>query len=214
MSLTLNGLDESMRRMQGYEVTRAPEDVGNSIPNFKEGIFTYKGSRQAPWKSEQTHSFSLPNAYTARVLNGTIVHTGGATEMAITTHHTVERPMMPPGTIRGSTWVKPQYIPTDDPALDELHAVAYVVSPQLPALMDACNSYHLHSADGWITTAGFMTAARRAGLTLSRAEYLALERALTKDTMGRINYLQLEALVQAVTAADQTGEGGAEPAAE
>lgn len=26
--------------------------------------------------------------------------------------------MMPPGTIRGSTWVKPQYIPTDDPALD------------------------------------------------------------------------------------------------
>lgn len=42
----------------------------------------------------------------------------------------------------------------------------------------------------------------------------ALERALTKDTMGRINYLQLEALVQAVTAADQTGEGGAEPAAE
>lgn len=50
--------------------------------------------------------------------------------------------------------------------------MAYVVSPQLPALMDACNSYHLHSADGWITTAGFMTAARRAGLTLSRAEYL------------------------------------------
>jgi hypothetical protein len=42
----------------------------------------------------------------------------------------------------------------------------------------------------------------------------ALERALTKDTMGRINYFQLEALVQAVTAADQTGEGVAEPAAE
>jgi hypothetical protein len=50
--------------------------------------------------------------------------------------------------------------------------VAHVVSPQLPALMDACNGYHLHAADGWITTAGFMTAAKRAGLTLSRAEYL------------------------------------------
>ncbi|KAG2494755.1 hypothetical protein HYH03_007000 [Edaphochlamys debaryana] len=63
-----------------------------------------------------------------------------------------------------------------------------------------------HSPDGWITTAGFMTAARNAGLTLSRAEYLALERALTKDTMGRINYLQLEALVSAVAGAEAEGK--------
>ncbi len=70
--------------------------------------------------------------------------------------------------------------------------MAHSVAPQLPALLDACKGYHLHSPDGWITTAGFMTACKRAGLTLSRAEYLALERALTKDTMGRINYYQLQ----------------------
>lgn len=74
--------------------------------------------------------------------------------------------------------------------------MAHTVAPQLPALLDACRSYHLHSPDGWVTTAGFMTCARKAGLELSRAEYLALERALTKDTMGRINYLQVRQLLR------------------
>ncbi|GLC40272.1 hypothetical protein PLESTM_001032000 [Pleodorina starrii] len=201
LSLTMNTLDESMKRMEGYEVTRGPQtDAG--IPNYQEGIFTYKGNRQAPWKSEQTHSYSHPKEYVGRILNGSIVHTGGNTEMAMTTHHTLERPQMPPGTIRGPTFTQPQYVPTEDPALDELHAVAHVIAPSLPALLDACRAYHLHSPDGWITTAGFMTAAKRAGLQLSRAEYLALERALTKDLRGRINYLQLEQLVVAIAAGD------------
>ncbi|GIL47914.1 hypothetical protein Vafri_4542 [Volvox africanus] len=201
MSLTMNPLDESMKRMEGYEVTRAPQtDAG--IPNFQEGIFTYKGNRQTPWKTEQTHSYSHPKEYVGRILNGSIVHTGGNTEMAISTHHTQERPQFPPGTLRGPSFIQPQYVPTEDPALDELHAVAHVVSPLLPALLEACRGYHLHSPDGWITTAGFMTAAKRAGLELSRAEYLALERALTKDSRGRINYLQLEQLITAIVVGD------------
>ncbi|PNH11102.1 Chitinase domain-containing protein 1, partial [Tetrabaena socialis] len=148
--------------------------------------------------------------YTGRILSGTIVHVGGNTEvsrMAMTTHHTVERPLFPPGTVRLSAMhVQPQYVPQADPALDELHAVAHVVGPQLPQLLDACRSYHTHSPDGWITTGGFMVAAKRAGLALSRAEYLAMERALTKDTMGRINFLQLEQLVGSIASAD-AGEG-------
>ncbi|KAG2494754.1 hypothetical protein HYH03_006999 [Edaphochlamys debaryana] len=208
MSLALNPLDESMRRMQGYEVTRAPAE--GTIPNYKPDLFAFKGNRQNPWKSEQTHSYSHPKEYTARILNGTIVHTDGNTEMAMDTHHTVERPQFPPGTIRDKLHVLPQYIPTADPAMDELNAVAHVVYPQLPALMEACGNYHGHSPDGWITTAGFMTAARNAGLTLSRAEYLALERALTKDTMGRINYLQMEALVSTVAGVAAEGEQATE----
>lgn len=209
VTLQLNSLDESMQRMEPYEVSRgaAPPDA---IPNYKPDIFAYKGTVQAPWKSEQTHSYSHPKEYTGRILSGSLVHTGGNTEMAHTTHHTVERPQFPPGTIRAATFTVTQYVPTADPALDELHAVAHTVAPQLPALLDACRSYHLHSPDGWVTTAGFMTCARKAGLELSRAEYLALERALTKDTMGRINYLQLEQLVGSIAAATAAAQEGAE----
>ncbi|GFR53270.1 hypothetical protein Agub_g16061, partial [Astrephomene gubernaculifera] len=166
ISLTMNPLDESMRRMQGYEVTRQPQ--GQSLPNYQEGIFTYKGNRQTPWKSEQTHSYSHPKEYVGRILNGSLVHTGGNTEMAMTTHHTLERPQMPPGTIRKSFFTQPQYVPTEDPALDELHAVAHTIAPRLSELLSACRAYHLHSPDGWITTGGFMSAARNAGLELSR----------------------------------------------
>lgn len=57
--LTMNPLGESLRKMDGYEVTRSPQ-TNVDIPNFKEGIFTYKGNRQTPWKTEQTHSYSHP----------------------------------------------------------------------------------------------------------------------------------------------------------
>ena len=43
------------------------------------------------------------------------------------------------------------------------------------------------SQDGWITTAGFVVAANKGGLHLNRAQLLALERAVPKDTLGRIN---------------------------
>lgn len=39
-------------------------------------------------------------------------------------------------------------------ALQELHLVVEKVQPLLPALLPALEAYHLHSADGWITTAG------------------------------------------------------------
>lgn len=59
VTLQLNSLDESMQRMEPYEVSRgaAPPDA---IPNYKPDIFAYKGTVQAPWKSEQTHSYSHP----------------------------------------------------------------------------------------------------------------------------------------------------------
>lgn len=77
-------------------------------------------------------------------------------------------------------------------AVQELHAVASSIVPLLEPLLDACRAYHTHTpSEGWITTGGFMTAARRAGLALSRAEFLSLERALTKDSFGRINFVQV-----------------------
>ncbi len=227
VTLQLNSLDESMRRMEPYEVSRgaAPPDA---IPNYKPDIFAYKGTVQAPWKSEQTHSYSHPKVrvdlgtptpptppspayhharnetpeltrahphapkqqatctaassntshalpaatkthdlpyrqarvllwcwhpcahrlsppahrahtltvlrccrtlptqeYTGRILSGSLVHTGGNTEMAHTTHHTVERPQFPPGTIRAATFTVTQYVPNADPAL-------YVSGPTRP----------------------------------------------------------------------------------
>jgi hypothetical protein len=43
-------------------------------------------------------------------------------------------------------------------------------------------------SDGWITSAGFVVCAKKAGLHLTRAQFLALERAVPKDTLGRINF--------------------------
>lgn len=60
----------------------------------------------------------MTQEYTGRILSGSLVHTGGNTEMAHTTHHTVERPQFPPGTIRAATFTVTQYVPTADPALD------------------------------------------------------------------------------------------------
>lgn len=208
--LQLNPLSTSMARMQGgstgsYEVTLQP--INEPLPNYKPDMFAYKGNSDTPWVSEQTKSFSSPTEYTGRILSGSLVHTGGCTKMAHTTYHVEERPHFPPGTIRGTTFTQLQYVPTADPALDELHAVAHVVAPHLDALVGACQAYHAFTPDGWISTAGFMTAARRAGLQLSRAEFLALERALSKDTLGRINYLQLQGLVASVAGTTGGGEG-------
>lgn len=50
----------------------------------------------------------------------------------------------------------------------ELRLVAEVVGPCLPGLVDACQSYHTHTPDGWITTSGFMVSSKKAGLKLSR----------------------------------------------
>lgn len=67
----------------------------------------------------------------------------------------------------------------------------------MESVVKACESYHLHCPkDGWITTAGFVVSARKGGLHLSRAELLALERAVPKDTLGRINYHHVAEVVQ------------------
>ena len=47
-----------------------------------------------------------------------------------------------------------RYLPQEDQAVTELHVVVAKVLPALPALLSALQNYHLHSADGWITTAG------------------------------------------------------------
>ncbi|EFJ40529.1 hypothetical protein VOLCADRAFT_108109 [Volvox carteri f. nagariensis] len=220
---------------------------GRNFSTFDGALQDREGFQHTVWYPTPRALEMRLQEYVGRILNGAIVHTGANTEMALTTHHTLERPQFPPGTIRGSCFTQPQYVPTEDPALDhrglaaaaagkslhtpsstglegtdkcsvimdtELHAVAHAVSPLLPALLEACRAYHLHSPDGWITTAGFMTAAKRAGLELSRAEYLALERALLKDVRGRINYLQVEQLVTAIMAGDSAAAAAAAGTAE
>jgi chitinase domain-containing protein 1 len=70
------------------------------------------------------------------------------------THHTTTRPRFPPGSISQGTYTLSQYLPSEDGAVRELHLVVSKVQPALPALLTALQNYHLHSADGWITTAG------------------------------------------------------------
>ncbi len=50
--------------------------------------------------------------------------------------------------------------------------------------------------DGWITTAGFVVCAHKAGLHLTRAHFLAIERAVPKDTLGRISIDHVTAAVE------------------
>lgn len=45
------------------------------------------------------------------------------------------------------------------PSPQELHMVADKVRPVLPELVQALEGYHLHSPDGWVTTAGCVTRA-------------------------------------------------------
>eukprot|EP00955_Chlamydomonas_euryale_P060252 357663-Chlamydomonas_euryale.AAC.4 len=91
---------------------------------------------------------------------------------------------------------------TPFPDLQELHIVCEKVMPVLPMLLKALSGYHLHSPDGWIQSAGFMTCCRKVGLELLRSEFLALERSVPKDTAGRINYHNIASLVEAVTCAN------------
>jgi hypothetical protein len=53
----------------------------------------------------------------------TLVHTGGNTDIAHITHHTIERPKFPPGSINLGVYTISRYLPTEDPALAELHEV-------------------------------------------------------------------------------------------
>ncbi|KAJ9515223.1 hypothetical protein QJQ45_002367 [Haematococcus lacustris] len=58
--------------------------------------------------------------YAGRVAASTVVHTGGNTSMAHTSHHTFERPKFPPGTVNLGNYTLSRYLPTQDPALEEL----------------------------------------------------------------------------------------------
>ncbi len=79
--------------------------------------------------------------------------------------------------------------------------MAEKVLPALPTLIQALDQYHLYSSDGWITTAGFLACCNKVGLTLLRSDFLALERSVPKDKLGRINYRQVTEVVEAVCAA-------------
>lgn len=179
--------------------------AGGSM-TYKNDMFAAKPPAPPPWISENTHSLSSPQEWAGRIKSMTIVNTGSSTDMAVTTHHTVTRPKFPPGSIRFGNYTLAQYLPQDDAAVQELHEVVEVVRPHLEAIMDACGAYHLHHPDGWITSAGYITAARKAGLRLSRDEFLALERSVPKDTMGRINYFHVAAVISAVSDSNTTGD--------
>lgn len=81
----------------------------------------------------------------------------------------------------------------------ELHEAAAAVAPRMMELMHSLSTYHLHCPDGWITTTGFLTCCNKIGLRLTRGEFLAIERAVPKDTMGRINYFHIDQLIQYLT---------------
>uniref|UniRef100_A0A7S0WN89 Uncharacterized protein n=1 Tax=Chlamydomonas leiostraca TaxID=1034604 RepID=A0A7S0WN89_9CHLO len=172
-----------------------------------------EGPQEAPWITEHTLQLSDPAEYTTRVKNSTLVHTGGSTNTAFVTHHTFMRPKLPVSTLRSMNltladtaatrtigFTPGPYDPLDDPALLELQQVAHKVAPFLDAVLAGCDSYHLHCPkDGWITTTGFVVAAHKGGLHLTRAEFLALERAVPKDTLGRINYHHVAQVVAHLT---------------
>ncbi len=75
--------------------------------------------------------------------------------MAMYTHHTVTRPKFPPGSVRLGTFTLSQYLPKDDNAVQELHMTVQKVFPFLSELMTSLQRYHLHCADGWITSLGW-----------------------------------------------------------
>ncbi len=52
-----------------------------------------------------------------------------------------------------------------------------------------------------------MVAANKGGLHLTRAQLLALERAVPKDTLGRINYFNVAHLITRLTSPE--GDGAA-----
>lgn len=83
-----------------------------------------------------------------------------------------------------------------DAAFDEEVHVSRELLDQMPEVIKACQGYHLHCPDGWITTSGFVVSAKKAGVPLDRAQFLAIERAVPKDTMGRINYYAVAEAVQ------------------
>jgi len=50
------------------------------------------------------------------------------------------------------------WLPQEDNAVKELHMVVAKVQPAMTDLLQALEMYHLHSADGWITTTGWVGA--------------------------------------------------------
>jgi len=169
---------------------------------YKDDMFAHGDTADTPHISEYTMSHKDPQEWAERTRSMTLVHTGGNTNMAEYTHHTVSRPKFPPGSISTGTFTLSQYLPAEDKAVEELHIVCEKVMPVLPMLLKALSGYHLHSPDGWIQSAGFMTCCRKVGLELLRSEFLALERSVPKDTAGRINYHNIASLVEAVTCAN------------
>jgi len=126
--------------------------------------------------------------------------------MAMYTHHTVTRPRFPPGSIRLGTFTLSQYLPTEDAAVEELHMVVEKVRPKLEELLTALEKYHLHCEDGWVSSAGFLTCCNKIGLPLLRSEFLALERSVPKDKLGRLNYYHVVQVVEAVGGTNDTGD--------
>eukprot|EP00798_Chlamydomonas_sp_ICE-L_P001897 gene1897-33308_t len=211
MTLTDNKHHEGHPATTKYTWPSATEDpkrfestlqAGGSI-TFKGDMFRAKAPQATPWITENTYGHSSPNEWAGRITSKTIVSTGSGTDMAVTTHHTYSRPKSPPGSIRFGQFTLSQYLPQEDAAVEELHEVVKFVQPHIEAIVKSCNDYHLHAPDGWITSAGFVTCSGKAGLRLSRDEFLTLERSVPKDIMGRINYLHVEAVVRAIHEANE-----------
>mmetsp|Transcript_12584 Transcript_12584/g.22272 ORF Transcript_12584/g.22272 Transcript_12584/m.22272 type:complete len:209 (-) Transcript_12584:673-1299(-) len=186
MTATLTGV--TLPQNPSYTHTYRDFSSTHSSHVAHQDIFrTSDNPQPTPWVTEHRIQLQAPDKYSQRVLNMTLVGTGGATDMAWTTHHTVRA--SPNGTI---------YKGLDkDQAFEEEVQVAQEVQSAMPAVVAACEGYQLHcDMDGWITTTGFVVCARKAGLSLDRAQFLALERAVPKDTLGRINFYQVTEAVQ------------------
>ncbi|GAX72960.1 hypothetical protein CEUSTIGMA_g415.t1 [Chlamydomonas eustigma] len=169
---------------------------------YKADSFSYGDTADTPHHSEYTYSLANPKEWAGRITNKTVVHTGGGTNIAMYTHHTVTRPKFPPGSVRLGTFTLSQYLPKEDEAVKELHLVVEKVEPALTDLLKALEGYHLYSPDGWITSAGFIACCNKVKLSLLRSEFLALERSVPKDKMGRINYYHIAEVVEAVNASN------------
>lgn len=169
---------------------------------YKPDLFQHGEASDTPHISEYTYSNGDPKEWADRVRNMTVVHTGGLTNTAVYTHHTVSRPKFPPGSISLGNFTLSQYLPTEDAAVRELHMVAEKVKPALPTLITALEAYHLHTPDGWITTAGFMACCNKTGFKLQRNEFLALERSVPKDAGGRFNFYHIREVIEAISAAN------------
>jgi hypothetical protein len=158
--------------------------------------FAVSPLKAAPWVSEYTHNFSTPDEYESKILSKTVVDTGGLTGLAFSSHHTISRTPLSLDmtqsllrTARGET----------EAAQQELKDTCVTLYPVMDAIRSHLLRYSLYetTSAGLITSLGFVECCTKAGVKVSRDEFLSLERATKKDRLGRLFYEDALGLVAA-----------------